>query len=101
MKKTVITLCEHVFGVCLMVSVLVGALVAVLLVIAFAAGGGVGQSLAVLGKAVMYKAIGIAAIGSIVGMLAFYVGDSHVLKIDSQEGASEETAALETDQAVK
>jgi len=73
-----------------MVAVLVGAVVAVLFLIGFVAGGTVGETLAIFGKEVMYKAITLAAIGCLVGLIAFYVEGTHELKIDSNESSDED-----------
>jgi len=73
-----------------MVSVLVGALVAVLFILGFIINGSVGESMAIVGKEIMYKAITVAAIGSVVGMLAFYVEGTHELQMDSNKEANED-----------
>ena len=90
MKKKVIAFCQHIFGISIMAAVLVGALVFLLLVIAFIINGDSGQSLAIFCKNVMYKAITLSAIGSLVGMFAFYVDDSHELTLHSKEEEDEE-----------
>jgi len=92
MKKSIVNLCQHIFGICLTVAVLIGAVVAVLFVIGFIAGGSVGESLAIFSKNIMFKAITISAIGSLIGMMAFYIEGTHELKMDSNEGADEEDA---------
>ncbi|MGI6778094.1 MAG: hypothetical protein ACOX7R_08780 [Acetivibrionales bacterium] len=89
MKKKIISLCQNIFGICLTIAVLIGAIVAVLFVIGFIAGGSVGESLAIFSKSIMYKAITLSAIGSLIGMLAFYIEGTHELKMDSSEEAEE------------
>jgi len=89
MKKKIISLCRNIFGICLMIAVLIGAVVAVLFIIGFIAGGSVGETLAIFSKNVMYKAITLSAIGSLIGMLAFYIEGTHELKMDSSEKADE------------
>ncbi|HHT64522.1 MAG TPA: hypothetical protein GX017_00375 [Clostridiales bacterium] len=93
MKKKVVGFCQHVFGISMTIAVLVGALVFVLLLIAFIAGGDFGQSLAIFCKNVMYKAITLSAIGSLVGMFAFYVDDSHELTLKTSESKQEKSAS--------
>lgn len=90
MKAKIINLCQHVFGITITISVLVGAVVAALLVVAFIMGGASGQSLALLSKNIMYKAITLSAIGSVVGMLAFYIDNSHMLTMGKTNGQEED-----------
>lgn len=93
MKRKVIEFCKHVFGICMMVAVLVGALIFLLLIAAFIANGEFGESLAIFCKDVMFKAITLSAIGSLVGMLAFYVDDSHELTLKTSEKKQEESVS--------
>lgn len=95
MKKKIISLCQQVFGFSLMIAVLIGALVGVLLVVGFIIGGNTGQSLAIFCKSVMYKAITLSAIGSLIGMLEFYIDDSHELKMEIKEDANEQSVSIE------
>lgn len=90
MKQKVITFCQHVFGVALMISVLIGAVVFLLLLVAFIIGGDAGQALAVFCKTVMFKAVTLAAIGSLVGMFVFYMEDSHMLTMRKDKQATED-----------
>jgi len=62
----------------------------VLFLIGFVAGGTVGETLAIFGKEVMYKAITVAAIGCLVGLIAFYVEGTHELKVDSNKDVDED-----------
>lgn len=90
MKQKVIIFCQHVFGIALMISVLVGAVVFILLLLAFVIGGDAGQTLAIFCKTVMFKAVTLAAIGSLVGMFVFYVEDSHMLTMKKQTQEEDE-----------
>ena len=93
MKKKVVGFCQHVLGISMTIAVLVGALVFVLLLIAFIAGGDFGQSLAIFCKNAMYKAITLSAIGSLAGMFAFYVDDSHELTLKTSKSKQEKSAS--------
>jgi len=85
MKNTITNLLKNTYGIALMGAVLAGALVAVLYIIGFIAGGAIGEQLAIFGAKVMKYCITVAAIGSLVGMCAFYVEGSHELTMDSNK----------------
>lgn len=85
MKEKLADLLKSIFGICLAYSVLVGALVAAMYVIGFIIGGSAGQQLAIFGAKIMKYAITISAAGSVIGMGAFYIENSHELKMDSDQ----------------
>lgn len=85
MKQKIIGLLQNMFGVALMFSVLVGALVGVIYVIGFVIGGGTGEQMALLGGEIMKLAIAISAIGCVLGILAVYMEGIHELTMDANE----------------
>lgn len=94
MKARVVELLTSIFGVALMVAVLTGGLVAVIYLIGFIVGGTAGEQLAILGAQIMKYCITLAAIGSVIGMFAFYIEGTHELVMDNKKDAnSQETAA--------
>ena len=90
MKQKFTGLLKNLFGLCLMVSVLVGAIVAVIYVIGFIIGGSTGGQMAIFGSQIMKKAITVSAVGSLIGMLAFYVEGTHELKMDNKSNDEDE-----------
>lgn len=91
--KTFIETLKNIFGLCLMVAVLVGAVVAGIYLIGFVIGGSTGENMAIFGAEIMKKAITIAAIGSLVGMISFYLEGTHELTMDRKNDESESATA--------
>jgi hypothetical protein len=79
MKAKLVVLLQTIFGVCLMYAVMVGAVVFLIYLAGFDAGGNVGTSMAILGAKIMNGAITMSALGAFVGIFAFYIEDTHEL----------------------
>ena len=90
MKTRAMHLFSTIFGVSMLYAVFSGALVAVLYILGFILGGPVGESLALFGARMMKSGIPIAALGSSIGMLGFYIEGVHELTMGKkQEPATE------------
>lgn len=85
MKNNLVELLKTVFGICLMYSVLVGALVFTMYLIGFVAGGTLGTTMAIQGAKIMNTAITISAVGSFFGVIAFYIEDKHELTMENDK----------------
>lgn len=85
MKEKIANLFENIFGATLMCSILAGAVVAIMYIIGFIFGGTIGTQLALLGAKIMKYCITISAVASMIGMIAFYIENTHELTIDFKE----------------
>jgi len=92
LKDKILDILKKIYGLAIMYSVLVGALVAAIYIIGFIAGGSFGEQMAKSGAKVMNTAITVSAIGSVVGTLAFYF-EGHELTMDSNKEEEEEVEA--------
>lgn len=84
MRKKLADFLKTIFGICLMYSVLIGALVCLIYLIGFIVAGILGEKMAILGAKIMNTAITISAIGSFIGIIAFYIEDSHELTMEKK-----------------
>lgn len=91
MKQTFVNLLKNIFGICLMYAVFIGAVVAVMYILGFAVGGSTGEQMAIWGASIMNTAIRVSALGSVIGMLGFYVEGTHELTMDSNNDEEEES----------
>lgn len=79
MKRQIINFINNIFGFCIMYSVLIGMLVAIIYVIGFVLGGKTGETMALYAAKIMNSAITVATFGSVVGTIGFYVEGEHEL----------------------
>lgn len=85
MKKSLISLLKNIFAICMMYAIFVGAAVAVLFIVGFILGGNIGEQSAILGSKTMKSALTVSAIGSLAGMISFYLEGIHELTMDNEE----------------
>lgn len=93
MRARVVEILTGIFGAALMVAVLTGAIVAVIYLAGFVAGGTVGEQLAIFGSKIMKYCITLAAIGAVFGMFAFYIEGTHELVMDKKHQTEGKQAA--------
>ena len=85
MKYKIVDFIKNIFGICIMYSVLIGAVVAIIYILGFILGGSMGENLAITGAKIMYSAITVAAIGSALGAIGFYLEGEHELTVNEND----------------
>lgn len=85
MRRQLGALTAGVFGVLMMVAILIGAVVAVMFIVGFIAGGSLGQSASVWGDKLMAYGIQIAALGVLFGLINFYAFGQHQLTLAGEK----------------
>ncbi len=93
MKEKISDLLKSIFGLSMMISVLMGAVVLVIFIIGFIISGPMGEQLAVSGGKIMKYCITLSAIGSVIGMLAFYIEGKHELTMNEKQENKETVSA--------
>lgn len=82
MMKKIVELLKNIYGAVLMISILAGAVVAIIFIVGFIFGGTIGAQFALLGGKIMSYCISIAAVACLFGLIGFYTENVHELTID-------------------
>lgn len=88
-KKNLINFFNNIFAILITYAIFIGIIVCIMFIVSIIIGGDIGTKIAIKSEKLMMTAIPTSALGAIMALIGFYLGNTHSLTIESNKDNKE------------